>query len=166
MKNKSVQGFAARKYEWKDGDIIHSQVGKVNPLPEQEVLAEEFCKLLNWKIAHDGSWRVIWESPDKEYRDPIAHVWKPYVPQILQAQWLDKDGDVHVVNEYDDNVFVLLECGVSWMVEGCEEAWHKAMAMIIKPLMIDEKQTFKKAMGEAPITGIQAPAGSLTGAGI
>ena len=149
-----------------DGELKAKTRGICNALPEQEVLAEELLKLLGRRrtVWEGGSFRVVLTKVKKEYRDKFDNVWKRYIPELFELQFLDRDGDIQFVIEYPDDAFTLIDHkGVSTMGDEAEEAfdrWKSFKGIIdIRP-----EQTFKQAQGEAPITGIDAPQSMISGA--
>lgn len=155
----------AKKYFLVDGELKSQVKGICNHLPEQEVLAEELLKLLHRRRTtwQGGSFRVVLAKVEKDYRDKFDAVWKRYVPTCFELQFLDKDGDVQFVIEYPEDTFTIIEqIGVSRMGDEAEEAFDRWKS-IYGALEINPTQTYKAAMGEKPITGIDAPPSMVSG---
>lgn len=116
-----VSGAVA--YDLVEGEILSLPVGRCYPTPVQVVTAESLLRLLNAQIAHDGRWRVIWREPVKNKYDKSAGIFRPAYPTILQCQFLDKDGDVWCCVNIEEDVYEIIDAGISSYVEQCEEAY-------------------------------------------
>jgi len=154
----------AIKFFLVEGALQYERKGKCNPLPEQQVLAEMFLLCVERRRAWPGSFRVVLHKVKEEFRDPISHLWKRYVPTLLEIQYLDQDGDVQFVTEYPDGILTIIEeIGVSRMADEAEEAYDR-WKKFIDPIGIKPEQTYKRAAGEKSITGIEAPMSMVSGA--
>lgn len=159
----ALTGMKKYTFDRDSGDIKEEQVGICNPLPEQDSFAKDFCNMLNWQIAFDGVWRIVLCHTQKEFYDPLSKLFKRYVPQVIEAQWLDSDGDVHVVVEMDDDIWTVLNTGVTAWVSQCEQAYQQYKAFY-KEIAIRPDQTFKKALGEKSVSGNpDAPSTPISG---
>lgn len=136
----------------KSGELKESKVGTIHPLPEQKVIAEELCRLLNVHIGHDGYWRCVWVKPATQ-RDTFSGLYRNHVPTVMECQWCDADGDVQFVVEIEEKPWAMLDIGVSHWVENCEEAYSRWKSMIGGLELNIETQTHKAAQGEAPKSG-------------
>lgn len=121
--------LAAVIFRYIDGDVIskRSGFGKCYPLVEQKLYAENLCRFLNKDIAFDkGSWQCVWTQPCKSYYNRMSGIYQAYVPELLECQYLDKDGDIHVVVEFEENVWDLLDNFSFTEVSGlCTKAYEQ-----------------------------------------
>lgn len=136
-------------YEYKEGTFVRSKIGKIYPLPEQEVFAEELLRYLTAKISLDGGWRVVWKEPKKSYWDKMGGLFRAYVPTVVEMEFLDKDGDVVCSIFSEDKVWDMLELG---MTNYANQAYNAVMAAreFLKTADIRPEQTYKRALGEKP----------------
>lgn len=143
----------AVKWEMIEGEIVRTKCGKIFPLPEQDVIGEAACAQLNRSIPHTGSWRVVWCQPIETKYDRESHLYKRWVPTVLEFQWLDKDGDPIFKVDTEDEPSVILDIGLSHYLDQCEEAYQKVYEFRHKIVNIDPEQTFKQSQGQAPVSG-------------
>lgn len=115
----------AVKFEYLDGDVIKTKVGRVFPMPEQEIFAKELCVFLNKEIAHGGRWRVVLTQPAKQYYDRLSGIFRVAVPQLYECQFLDKDGDAVLVVDLEEDVWDLLDnFSFTDIAQHCETTYH------------------------------------------
>lgn len=109
--DKLPDGINAVKWEMKDGGIVRTASGKCFPIPEQEVYAEELVKFLNiqLKIDRGASWRVVWTQSRPKYYDRLSGLYRVAVPELIECQYLDKDGDVQFLVDMEEDVWTLLD---------------------------------------------------------
>lgn len=136
-------------YQMFDGDIRRWKVGKIFPMPEQDVLAEEFLRYLNAKVHMDGSWRLVWKEPKRSYYDKLAGMFRAHVPQTLEFEYLDADGDVLCTVFTDDPVWQILDHGITFYANQCYDA-VMAGREFLKMVEVGKNQTYKRALGELP----------------
>lgn len=131
----------AAKYELVDGDVRETKVGKCYPIPEQKVYAEEIVRFLNGELQEKPghTWRAVWTNPKKSYYDRLSGLFRPWVPQSLELQYIDTDGDVQFVVDLcldaatrNMDVFTLLEnysfTDVMQLCHGAYKEYYDLMA--------------------------------------
>jgi hypothetical protein len=144
-----LEQLNATKYELADGEIIKFTVGRCYPSPIQEMLAEELCRLLNAKIAHDGRWRTVWVDPQRSTWCKVDRIFRPWSPTVLQCQYLDKDGDIWCCVNVDEDAYEVIDTGVTHYVEKCEEAYQWVYNLIHNVVEVKHgEQTKMLAKGE------------------
>lgn len=155
---KIENSFDAYKYDYdkESGQLLKLRHGKIYPMPEQHVFAEELCRWLNIVLHHDGSWRVIWVAPVDKFYDRMSGLYRICVPTELEAIWLDADGDAHCKVVMDDDVWKMLDVGLTRWGEICEEAYQR-MRFMKGNVEIKPTQTFQQAKGEKTIQYEDAP---------
>lgn len=144
--------FDAVKFEPNEhGDIVQTVAGRCFLLPEHKVLGGDrtfsLTALLNRSIAHGGKWRVMFCNPQKSYWHKHTRLFMRHIPTMMEMHWLDADGDVKVVVECEDDPWTIVDQGISFYRDACEEAWHE-MKDILSKVDIQEYQTFKQAKGQ------------------
>ena len=144
-----LEKLNAVKYEFVGGEILPLTVGKCYPSPVQVMVAEELCRLLNAKIAHDGRWRTVWTEPTPTHWCKVERMFRPWHPTILECQYLDKDGDIWCVVTIDDDAFQVVEDGITNYVDKCEEAYQFVYKLLHKVVEVKHDQTRRVAQGEA-----------------
>lgn len=125
-------GINAVKWEIKDGAPVSTKSGKCFPLPEQELYAEQLVKFLNSEIAFNrGSWRVVWTQPRMRYYDKLSGLFRVAVPELLECHYLDRDGDVQLVVDIEEDVWTLLDnFSFTSITELCESAYQQWRELI------------------------------------
>lgn len=110
---------------WDEGNVRRFTMGRCYPGEDQIYFAEQFCKLLNLKHGHDGSWQVIWTTPSKSaVWDKYTGMFKPAVPKHIMARWMNKANQPVIEVVFDQMTFdQILDWGISNCVRQCEISW-------------------------------------------
>lgn len=150
-------GIHAVKWEWKDGDVHKVSVGKCYAIPEQEIYAEEVCRFLNRELQEQrgSTWRVVWTAPKKSYYDRLSGLFRAWVPQALEMQYIDQDGDVQFVIDITQetrakqvDVFTLLDnYSLTDIAQLCQQA-YKEYYDLIAAAEVRANQMFSPNRGE------------------
>jgi hypothetical protein len=143
------EAIHAVKYDLIDGEVVETKAGRCYPLPEQKVYAESLVRFLNKEIAFNkGRWRCVWTQPAQEYYNRMTGLIQVGVPEILECQYLDKDGDVITLVEIEENAWDLLDNFAFSDVAGmCNAAYEQAMDIL---KIVDPKidQMYSPAHGQ------------------
>jgi len=126
---KEGTGLRAFIFRLIDGEVVGkgSPLGQCYPLVEQKIYGEQLCKFLNHDINFDkGSWQVVFTRPKKSYHNKMTGLFHAWVPEIMECQFLDKDGDIQLVVEFEEDVWDLLDNFSFTEVSGlCTKAYEQ-----------------------------------------
>jgi len=143
------------KYEWIEGKAVEiPSVGACYPTSEQKIFAEMLSYDLNETFDHDGSWRIVWRDPVKSKWDPVSRMFRPYLPTVLEVQYLDADGDVKISMDADQKFEVLLRWGFDVIKENLMSAFRHYQERN-KALDVDNLPTYSPARGQKPTNALE-----------
>lgn len=136
-----------------EGELLSHHPFGLPAVPEQIMWAADMLKLLNRELHHDGAWVVVFTHPAPAPALPVLHDHKHADYQRYCLLWLDADGDVQFVQEWEagtgelhDFADVLLAGPLS-TAQKCEASWQQWRA-IMDALDTTGTQRFKRAKGE------------------
>lgn len=138
------------KWEFVDGRVIKiPSAGKCFPTEDQDIFAETLCWDLNEQVNFGGRWRVVWRNPTKSRWDSITRMFRAYYPTMLEIQWLDADGDIHICSKSEATLDNMLVWGIEAIVEHAAKA-HELWEERNKLLEVSSLPQFSWAKGERP----------------
>lgn len=157
---EAVANIQAVKWEMIDGEVVEiPAVGKCYPLHEQRVYAEQLCKFLNLNIAFEkGSrWRVVWTQPRRSYWNKLSGLFHPWVPELMECQYVDRDGDVQCVVDFEENVWDLLDnFSFTDVADLCNSAFE-ALMDIERDVGVRTDQKYSPSHGQKEVNPTVTP---------
>lgn len=139
----------AVKYEFIEGEVVKTKVGKCYPLVEQDMYADQLVRFLNKEIAFDkGRWRCVWTQPRRSYWNRISGLFHAWVPTLLECQYVDKDGDIPCLVDMEENIWDLLEhFSFTHIAELCNQA-YETYRDVEKVVDVKEAQKYSPVHGQ------------------